>query len=202
MKKVRKLLLLGLAILTVAGLIQGGTFAWLTDTEAVQNNSLTAGTLDLKVDGSGTTVPFTFENIFPGDQGNYTWNLHNVGTGDGRVYLQDIELTESNLPTNGDEIFDGTADLASKLNVVLIADWDSDGVVDSEDNEIYSGVLKDMPTRPALDPYLFSHGLLKDHSPDGLDIVSVILRWDLPSSTGNEVQGDSAKLSLTFKLTQ
>ena len=52
----KKILGLTIAALLVMGMVGGGTWAYFSDTEASTNNSLTAGTLDLNVDGGDIPV--------------------------------------------------------------------------------------------------------------------------------------------------
>lgn len=70
----KKLLLLTLALLLVAGMAGAGTFAYFSDTETSTGNTFPAGTMDLKVnDGSpnvwsdGVTATWTLSNMLPGD---------------------------------------------------------------------------------------------------------------------------------------
>jgi predicted ribosomally synthesized peptide with SipW-like signal peptide len=101
----KKLALLVLALLVVAGMAGAGTFAYFSDTEASTGNTFTAGTLDLKVDDrdNPNVVSVTLSDMKPGDGTvYYKWVLKNTGTLPGRVSVtfspitnDDNGLTES-----------------------------------------------------------------------------------------------------------
>jgi predicted ribosomally synthesized peptide with SipW-like signal peptide len=79
----KKIIGLILAALLIVGIVGGGTWAFFSDSEASQNNTLTAGTLDLQV---GATDPCTESislgtQILPGDGGNAAdWTTTNLGS--------------------------------------------------------------------------------------------------------------------------
>ena len=61
-----KKMFLGVLIIGVVSLLAGSaTWAYFQDTEVSEDNTLTAGTLDLYLDP--LTAPFTLENKEPGD---------------------------------------------------------------------------------------------------------------------------------------
>ncbi|CDQ38982.1 MULTISPECIES: TasA family protein [Virgibacillus] len=70
---------LGMGIATAVlgiGLIGGGTFAYFSDQEVV-DNTFAAGTLDLGVD---PTIAFDIENLKPGDYMTRSFHMANEGT--------------------------------------------------------------------------------------------------------------------------
>ncbi|MEM0095695.1 MAG: TasA family protein [Candidatus Bathyarchaeia archaeon] len=65
-----------------------GTHSLFSDTETSTGNTFTAGTIDLKVNGTDDpyVVTITLSNMKPGDNtGYYKWILKNVGTLPGRI---------------------------------------------------------------------------------------------------------------------
>lgn len=92
----KKLVLLVLALLMVAGMAGAGTFAYFSDTEASTGNTFTAGTLDLKVGDvdDPNVVHVTLSDMKPGDDtGYYKWVLKNTGTLPGRVSVTFSPIT-------------------------------------------------------------------------------------------------------------
>lgn len=72
-----------MAIALVIGLVGAGAFAYFSDTETSSGNTLTAGTLDVKVDGEddgATVASVTLSNMKPGDMSvYYKWVIKNYG---------------------------------------------------------------------------------------------------------------------------
>lgn len=74
---------LALIILVLgAALVGMGTYAYFTDTETSDSNTVEAGTLDLTLDGTngGVSGSFALTNAGPGESVSHTFTLRNVGT--------------------------------------------------------------------------------------------------------------------------
>ena len=78
----RRRVLGGLATVGAGSAAAGaGTMAYFSDSESSADNQVTAGTLDLTVDGGDADVSFFTEtNVAPGDTGQATLPLSNVGS--------------------------------------------------------------------------------------------------------------------------
>jgi predicted ribosomally synthesized peptide with SipW-like signal peptide len=82
----KKILVSVMVIGLVAALAGAGLYAYFNDTETSSNNTFTAGTLDLTVNGPGFSAPITLSNMKPGDDtGYYKWVLKNAGTLPGKI---------------------------------------------------------------------------------------------------------------------
>ncbi|MBU5267156.1 TasA family protein [Virgibacillus proomii] len=83
--KLKKKLGMGIATAVLGiGLIGGGTFAYFSDQEVVEN-SFAAGTLDL---GVNPTIAFNVDNLKPGDYMTRSFKMTNEGTLDiGKVLM-------------------------------------------------------------------------------------------------------------------
>src|SRR3989344_8892325 len=160
-----KILLSGALILASAAVIIGGAFAFFSDTEISQNNSLVGGALDLKIDNTsyyngvlndGTTwtlndltdqLFFNFTDVKPNDLGEDTISLH--AENDSWV-CADFTLTENNDNTcttneipddlsctepNGN-LLDG--ELAQNIEFAFWTD-DGDNVLETDEEIIASG---------------------------------------------------------------
>ena len=105
----RKILGLTIVAVLVMALVGGGTWAYFNDPETSTGNVLTAGTLDLSLDGADVNVVMlTLGNLKPGDDdagSPGTVNLKNVGsiTADMTIATGVVSNTESTGTT-------GTAD--------------------------------------------------------------------------------------------
>jgi spore coat-associated protein N len=92
----KKILLSLFVISAVAIAGVGATTAYFSDTETSNDNTFTAGTLDLNVDGGNTNVvKFTVANMRPGNQPKGTYTLANVGSIDGFLDLESIAVTNN-----------------------------------------------------------------------------------------------------------
>ena len=77
----RKIIGLSVVALLLLGAIGGATFAYFSDTESSTNNALTAGTLDLNIDGGNVAVTtLSVSAAAPGDSGSGSSTLSNVGS--------------------------------------------------------------------------------------------------------------------------
>jgi predicted ribosomally synthesized peptide with SipW-like signal peptide len=79
--------------LFVIGLVSVAAFsatqAYFSDTETSENNTFTAGTLDLKVDDKDDPLSnVVIEDVYPGWGDYYTWVLKNAGTVDGQPTIE------------------------------------------------------------------------------------------------------------------
>lgn len=162
-----RILLSAAAILASAALIVGAAFAFFSDTETSQNNSLVAGALDLKIDNtsyynhatsSATTwdlkdltsddLFFDFTDIKPGDEGEDTISIH-VDTNDSWGCMEmtltkddDVDCTEPEQlddPTCNDPDSDlDDGELGGLLHFVFWTD-DGDNVLETDESVIASG---------------------------------------------------------------
>jgi len=79
---VKKILGLTIAIVLITGLVAVGTFAYFSDTETSANNSFTAGTIDIDVNGENPWQGegyFTIDDLKPCDVEYIDFTINNVG---------------------------------------------------------------------------------------------------------------------------
>lgn len=168
-----------------------GTIAYFSDTETSTGNSISAGTLNLTLNGDDQTVTFLdATNVSPGQNSNGSGSvtLGNTGTLSGDV---EIELTAIRSNENGyygtengnadtspnDGELDEYLEIEGRLGSTTV--WSRKKVVDLTEGDVYNpGVT--------LDPS------------QALDFT---LEWWLPNAN-NDAQSDSVELDLTFQLTQ
>lgn len=101
------------SLVAIAALVGIGAFGVFSDTETAVDNTFTAGTLDLTVNGGDTpiTMAFTTDNMSPGntyDGGCVT--LHNEGTIDGVLGVEVANLVSNENGLIEPEIDDGDSD--------------------------------------------------------------------------------------------
>lgn len=208
----RKILIALLGVLLVAALAGAGTFAYFSDTETSEDNSFTAGTLDLVV-GGGASLPFVFENIAPGDSDTDYDGLKNSGSIAGEL---DIVMSATNNNDNGQEEPEndqgtdtGNGDLGGQLKMALWLDLDEDGTAESTDIGLKSDGTTYDPSLgldyATVDSYSGKswNGITTlDPSEGGNADANIVINWELPSGTDNRVMGDSVSYDLTFELEQ
>jgi len=197
----RKILIALLGVLLVAALAGAGTFAYFSDTETSTGNTFTAGTLDLKVDDKDHPNVFAvnIEPMKPGDTDGNTWNVTNSGSipGDLKLTVSSITDAENSNPESETNTED-PGDLSGALMVILYVDADNSNSFTTGDTELYGNgsggkaLLSGMPGN--YDP--------GDPGTKGGNPVRIRLDWELPASTGNEVQGDKASFNIEFRLNQ
>ncbi|MFC1987568.1 TasA family protein [Chloroflexota bacterium] len=201
----KKIFGLTIAALLVIGMVSGGTWAYFSDTESSANNSLTAGTLDLNINGGNIAVTtFTAAAVAPGDSGSGNSTIANVGTMGGELDITFSAITNTGGVGGeyGDSVgnLGAAAEIAAYVDVDQSADWSagdiglkSDGTtysfptaldyatIDSYDSNSYDAVVAAMATSAA----------------DGFVVL-----WSVPTTAGNNIQGDSASFDITFVLEQ
>lgn len=193
-------------IVAVAGVAGGVTFAYLSDAETSNANTLSAGTIDLKVDNQDdpTLVHITRTNLKPGGvwdtQYGGQWVIKNAGTIPGTVSvtiknLKDKENGCIEPEQNAGDTSCGTSDDQGELGKGLInrvywslnqAPW---GSLTPSFSSLSSAV--GVPVTGAL--YHLNPGESKN--------AYLYLTWD-SSANDNKGQGDSVEFDVEFKLEQ
>lgn len=180
----KSILFSALVIVCVGALVGAGVMAVFSDTETNGGNAFAAGTLDLKVEGSGNPVNayFNISNAAPGDGGNAVAKLKNAGTLDGRMILKVLNV--QNEPGNTPEP-EPTPDNGELGSCAVITIKDSGGNVIASDtidnlsgNEISLGPLS-----------------------AGAE-TNVTVEWSIPLDMGNKIMGDSVGFDIEFGLVQ
>jgi predicted ribosomally synthesized peptide with SipW-like signal peptide len=204
----RKVLAAFLVVGLVATIAGGGLYAYFNDTETSTGNVFTAGTLDLKVNGTDTPVVHIEAGpIYPGWSKTYIWCLSNTGSLDGKLWLEVTNIVnnengvtepEQGAPgENGGE----PGELGQYLMVSIFV------YNPTTSGGSYWGFaghwLNDLTN--SWHVYQLSHvlpstsqGLIKA----GDDKAYVKMTFTLSTDVGNCVQGDSVSFDIVFHLDQ
>jgi spore coat-associated protein N len=212
----KKIVGLTVAALLVMGLIGGGTWAYFSDTEESGGNVLTAGTLDLKLsdadetDEDGVTATWSDGNLAPGESVSGTVTLKNSGT----MEADHVEISFANTPSNVDLSTDlGVADdtdISDSMVVTVLSLGTTDflaqtvpGTFDQADIEAadVAGNDDDAITLDELDGVDIDN-LTADVPSSGGGTVIFSMTVQLPTTVGNENQGDGVTSVITFTLNQ
>jgi len=89
-------IILPIVVVVLSFMVWGATAtgAWFTDQVSSNANTVTAGELDLKIDGGDTLVPFVIEKFQPGEtKGSPTYTLKNVGNVPGVLSFKVANVT-------------------------------------------------------------------------------------------------------------
>ncbi|HYF05824.1 MAG TPA: TasA family protein [Patescibacteria group bacterium] len=178
-------------ILATAALFSGATYAAYQDNET-SNAVFTGGTLDLRINGNnGALSPvITIGNLKPGDTNSanpFLLNFINDGTVDGTVFLSVIGLTP---------VDDEGENPEPETNVIAIDHEFSQqlllNIKDSNDNNVFTSTLRD------IDPaFLLPLGSINAGASKVFKVI-----YELPSTVGNDVMGDSTSFSISATLSQ
>lgn len=185
-KILASLLMIGLVI----GIAGAGTWAYFSDTESVNENTFTAGTLDLKIsnldDESTTKLPFEIENVKPGDSGSEKAKLKNEGNVAGTVYVKISNIVNDEHGLTAPESAMGdttvTGELGANLNVVIKV---GSGPI------LYSGPVNSFGSAYKIDGTL-----------NGGESKDLTIDWSVPTSVGNVIQSDKLKFDVNVVLVQ
>lgn len=209
-KLTRRRVLGGLVTIGAGSAVAGaGTMAAFSDEDTSEDNTVAAGTLTLSLDNDGDnsgskTIEVT--NAKPGDSGSGASTIENEGTIDGTV---DLEVTNVRNEENGrndperdagDESGD-EGELGDNLTVWIGFDRDDEELrdsrtagVDAEDDEAYAanGVTINEAEGNTAEGYELDSG----------DSANLVVEWEIPEDTGNEVQSDEVLFDLVVTLNQ
>ena len=205
----KKILGLTVAALLVIGLVGGGTWAYFSDTETSTGNILTAGTLDLNVDGGDIAV--TTLNVpatYPGDTGSGSTTLLNSGSITGELDISTGSVTNTGAEAGTSEYADDSGDLGGVATIAIFIDvdestsWTAGDIGLKSDATTYSH-----PT--ALDyATIDSYASKSWGGSAGVEAMATaasdgfIIMYDVPTAAVNNIQGDSASIDFTFTLEQ
>ncbi|QSZ66837.1 hypothetical protein RJ40_04675 [Methanofollis aquaemaris] len=216
MDQTKKIILTSLGVALIAFFIGGGTYAYFSDVEEVQNSTFTAGTLDLVV--GNTTLPVVVNPLKPGDYNESYAELilNNTGNVAGvlNVSVGGLATNEGGVGTEPENVSEallgGPIGLEKRLKVALLLDngtgsgyhlipdigdsslvWASSGDPSNDNNYFLLDNFSNTNTTTG-SPQV-------DASPN---IGTFTIAYKLPYETGNEVQGDSCSFNITFMLKQ
>jgi spore coat-associated protein N len=201
----KKILGLTIAALLVIGAIGGGTYAYFSDTETSVNNILTAGTLDLNINGGDIAVTtFSVSDVAPGDSGSDNSTLANIGSLLGELDISTSAVT--NTPgAGGSEYEGGSGELGANAEIAMYIDVDDSGDWSAGD----IGLMSDNTTYNH--PTALDYAVIDDYASKSWDATENMsasasdyfyILWRVPTGAGNDIQGDSASFDVTFVLEQ
>jgi predicted ribosomally synthesized peptide with SipW-like signal peptide len=151
-------------------MLLGTTFAWFTDNEAVQNNVITAGTLDVELDATAVNL----NNVEPGYVHIQQISIKNVGSLD---FNYKLAIKRTTVPASA-------KDLADVIDVYYFT-----GAVNPTRSEIESatslGKLSSLIDGVGDD--FFGARSLDDHTDESITLVYVV-----PTSVNNDYQASGA----------
>jgi len=201
-----KRILISLSIIGAAAAIAiGATTAFFSDTETSTGNTFTAGSVDLKIYANGNELVgsapiFTggqLADIKPGDKGGVLVKLvsdNNDACGYANITLDtdtDNGCNEPEIAAEGATCGTDDGELNDNMNFTLWYDTNGNGIQDAGENDIITAKFVS-----GMGP--ISIGEL----PGGADGKQIGIKWDLPSTVGNDVQTDSFSGTFTVNITQ
>jgi len=205
-RKLRLSTLIVLGVLMLALLI-GGLYGYFDDTETSTGNVFTAGTLNLVAtdNGTGPAGKYTvtaggdgingnvvFDRIAPGDNGTITWTLSNTGNINGTLSMVSAVtfgegvIPEPELTVVGND-GGGNGDLDQYVGVKL----QRDGAYILGDAGTWGAFANLQAALNAESRSLVAGGA-----------ITYVFTWNIDSSVGNIIQGDTADIGITFALAQ
>lgn len=201
----KKILGLTLAAVLVIAAVGGSTWAYFSDTESSANNTLSAGTMDLNINGGNSAVTtFSVSSAAPGDSGNGSSILANAGNMSGELDILFSAVTNTG-GAGGGEFEDGVGNLGAVAQIAVYIDVDSSNTWSSGD----IGLKSDATTYAH--PTALNYDFINNYGGDTWDAIETmaaaasdkfVVAWQLPTSAGNNIQGDSVSFDITFTLEQ
>jgi len=187
-------------IVAVAAIATTATGAYFSDTETSTGNTITAGTLDLNLDGGNTNVvKFAVTDMKPGDTKTGMYAVANAGSISGYLDLESIAVSsDDNLcnepETNAGDVTCGVGDgeLAGLVNLQIYSDADLSGTYTAGDVLIYNGLASSIAA---------SYDANIAVAAAATKNIIVDASW-ASSANDNMAQTDSLNLNMTFELAQ
>ena len=182
-----------------------GTWAYFTATRTAEDNTFTAGTLDLSVTGENSIAnePFIIENMGANANldGTATWTIENTASLPGRLLVRIVDLENhengcndqeaSVEPTCTSDPGDGTdGEFGAVVNAVIALD-----AVDQVSSTLAQADLLVMGDdwNDLVTPVIMNPG----------DTHDITFHWATDENAyGNEIQSDSVTFDLVFQLIQ
>ncbi|WP_148305910.1 TasA family protein [Geoglobus acetivorans] len=190
--------IVGVLMVALVGLVIGaGTFAYFSDTETSSGNQITAGTLELKLgDGANTwyddpNIPsYTVTNVYPGWSDWLDFYAKNFGSIDGDLYMK-VTYTESTGDNTEAEGSPDDAVLDDNLCVAVTLDGTSFDLSTYDTNSDGCVSLSEIANQ-----YILLGDLTGGNS------MHIKIDVNIPTTVGNEIQGDTVTVNVEFKLMQ
>ncbi|MFC1987564.1 hypothetical protein ACFLVH_03355 [Chloroflexota bacterium] len=147
-----------------------------------------ADPVDLQLGGEGATS-WSIGNIKPGDSGTKTVTLHNAGSKSGSVtiWIGDIVNSEGANPASET----GNTSEPGELGNYLVLNLSGNGL---STNLILPAKIDNLPQSASAPNYIRISPL------NAGDTISLDWQWELPASTGNDVQGDGLSFTINYLL--
>jgi spore coat-associated protein N len=203
----KKIVGLSIAALLIIGIIGGATFAYFSDTESSVNNTLTAGVLDLNIDGGNVAVTtLNVGAVEPGASGSASSTLSNVGSIAGELDIATSAVTNTGAVSGTSEYADDSGDLGGVAQIAMYLDIDQSGGVTAGDIGLQSDGTTYDPTGglnyDVVDNYASEtwNEVISSMVASASD--DIIILWQVPTGAGNSIQGDSVEFDITFTLEQ
>lgn len=221
MKKIIGLTLTALLVIAIAG---NGTWAYFSDSEASQNNTITAGTLNLQVGAADPCLEAIAigPQLQPGDSGNAAvWTATNNGSTGGTLKVAIGAITNSeNSRTEMEEAAGDTTtgstegELGDFVDIAVWLDMNRSGGWDSGDKYLRSdGSVVDWVSGGSVPPEAYadidSYAGIDWESADGMPTMigsadlDFMVEYDFPTDANQDrAQGDSCAFDIIFTLEQ
>jgi predicted ribosomally synthesized peptide with SipW-like signal peptide len=220
----KKILVLIFTALLIFGLVSGGTWAFFSDTESGTDNSIIAGTLDLRV---GAADPCTESidlgyQIHPGISGNAAdWTVTNLGNISGSLKVAIGSITNNeNTRTEPEEaagdttIGEAEGELGDFVGIAVWLDsnqsgaWDSGDMYLKSDSTVVNWVSGSSLPAAAYDD-INNYAGIDWELADGMPVLSgsadldFVVEYSFPNDANdNRTQSDSCVFDITFILEQ
>ena len=208
----KKIIGLTIAALLIIGIVGVGTFAYFSDTAASNGNTWTAGTLVLSEVTAGSATHNSFvvtpgggingsvqfgltDPVVPQSSGTITWTLNNTGNVAGTLTMVVATTFGQGGAPNAPETAAETALGGVKGLDTGITIWVTRNGTPILGTSGAPVAMSDLAT--------VTTGLnIESQSLVTATPLVYVLNWQVPTTVGNEIQGDSANLDISFTLKQ
>ena len=198
--RLKRIIGVTLGILIVSVLCTAGAWAYIGNDVS---DNISNGTVVLKLGNTTQQEALNVPNAAPGDSGQYVYHLQNSGSATGYLSIEIPNVI--NIAATSGKYIDGTGDLGRNTEMAFFldsdcsGDWNQGDIGLSANGQAYQ--YQSTPQYDTLDSYAKAqwNGVTTLSPGNKLNLVAL---WRIPSSAGNEIQGDSVSYDISFTLTQ
>ncbi|MFA6394049.1 MAG: TasA family protein [Patescibacteria group bacterium] len=211
-----KKILMSLSIIAAVGaVVVTATTAYFSDTETSTGNTFTAGTIDIAIDGENpVTKHFNIGDLKPGETGNMTFKVKNVGTNPANISKSLYNFTKND--SGETYLCPGAANTSSEPECVAEAGTPKDDVEtqlyyglevkvyadDGEITPIWWQTIYNVDPFNTLATVYGAHLFVKLGVVPPLGHMTVTQAYKLNPDADNKYQGDGLKFDMDIKADQ
>ena len=216
---INRQILVSLVVIGVIGLVAGGgTFAYFSDLESAENNTLEAGTIDISVDEANPwNATYEFLDMKPCERTEYiNVTIRNVGTNPAKIFKM-VEVIDWNTglerfsDPETEEMYSSEPEWEAEMNgrvddIHNVTDYSLEVLIFANESDFDAGEASDswlvyeQKDGTLVSDVAGTHMYFGDLEPG--EVMMINQDYHIIAEAGNEYQGDSFSFDVLFTALQ